>query len=185
MRRELNGIRPARKLIFTGSSLARRAIFGRCVSAGERGFRRWTASRPRFYTGGRVVQGLSAMQEKVEGLSGMPLALAVYGASGLRYYPVEVLGQTALKCRVRLTWETFQGIHTPGRPTIGAFRESFLVPKSAVWRVPAFKLSRDYYGGQVERYGRIDAQPPDDEDCPQVMDVAPFADPAASRRGTG
>lgn len=74
--------------------------------------------------------------------------------AGRRYYPVDVIGETPKKTRVRIL--AAGGVMLPGRRYV-QYGEEVLVPKHAVVDLPAdeHKIEHGYYDGHVAGYGGV------------------------------
>lgn len=74
--------------------------------------------------------------------------------AGRRYYPVEVVGETPKKARIKILAQG--GVMLPGRRYLN-YGEEALVPKHAVVDLPAqqHKIEQGYYDGHVLGYGGI------------------------------
>ena len=75
--------------------------------------------------------------------------------AGRRFYAVEVCGETRARTRVSLTHSRSpKYVRLPGG-RIKSHGDSFLVPKHAVFHVPASKLEPDNYQGHIDGYSGL------------------------------
>lgn len=84
----------------------------------------------------------------------MAKAIVLDTWAGRRYYPVEVIGESPKKSRVKVL--AAGGVMLPGR-RYAQYGEKVLVPKHAVVDLPAdeHKIEHVYYDGHVAGYGGV------------------------------
>lgn len=86
----------------------------------------------------------------------MTKAIALNTWAGRRYYPVEIVGETPKKLRVKVV--NYGGVMLPGRRYVPS-GEVVLVPKDAVVDMPEGKQEDGYFDGHISGFGGKDVHP--------------------------